>query len=61
MVSQQINQIIDDKSEEEEREANIIIIGLPEEGDSRIKDTQFMQGLCRHSLGIDDIAIEIKR
>ncbi|CAC5358722.1 unnamed protein product [Mytilus coruscus] len=60
IVSQRISQIIDDKSEEEKREANIIIFGIPEseEGNSRIKDTEFIQGLCRDSLEIDNIAID---
>ena len=51
MVSQQISQIIDDKSEEEKREANVIIFGIPEteEGDSKMKDTEFIQGLCSYT------------
>ncbi|VDI76101.1 Hypothetical predicted protein [Mytilus galloprovincialis] len=60
MVSQQISQIIDDKSEQEKREANVIIFGISvtEEGDSKVKDTEFIQGLCSDSLGIDNIAID---
>ncbi|CAC5406564.1 unnamed protein product [Mytilus coruscus] len=60
IVSQQISQIIDDKSEVEKREANIIIFGIPksEKGYSRIKDTEFIQALSRDSLGIDNIVID---
>ncbi|CAG2208047.1 unnamed protein product [Mytilus edulis] len=52
--------IIDDKSEEEKREANVIIFGIPEteEGDSKMKDTEFIQGLCSDSLGVDNIDID---
>ncbi|VDI31341.1 Hypothetical predicted protein [Mytilus galloprovincialis] len=59
-VSQQISQLIDDKSEEEKREAPVIIFGIfeTEEGGSKMKDTEFIQGLCSDSLGIDNIAID---
>lgn len=60
IVSEQVSQIIDDKSEEEKRQSNIIFFGVPEndEGDPRLNDLECVTDLCSQSLGVNDIVVE---
>ena len=63
IVSEQTTKIIDDKYEEERRESNIIIFGVPdsEEGDTKAKDIDFIHHICRESLCVEIIIDEITR
>ena len=52
IVSEQVSQIIDDKSEEVKRQSNVIFFGVPEneEGDPRLNDLECVTDLCSQSL-----------
>ena len=58
IVSEQVSQIIDDKSEEVKRQSNVFGVPENEEGYPRLNDLEFVTDLCSQSLGVNDIVVE---
>lgn len=58
IVSEQVSQIIDDKSEEVKRQSNVFGVPENEEGYPRLNDLEFVTDLCSQSLGANDIVVE---
>ena len=50
IVSEQVSQIIDDKSEEVKRQSNVFGVPENEEGYPRLNDLEFVTDLCSQSL-----------